>query len=340
MTVMTRLSDVVQEKLNVLLNRSEEPSEALDLAYQHQLQSVQEVRQHVADVLTAEKRLELEAAQMRANQQKLRNQAKEAVAQGREDLARLALTRAQAVQAQLDGLDTQVAQLKDQEQKLELTAQKLQAKVEAFRAEKETIKAQYSAAEASTKIGETVTSLSEQMADVSMMVDRAKEKTSQMQARAAAIDQLVDTGILEPIGTGGQDDIDRQLAGGAAAAAVEAQLQTLKEATPVRAALPAGTEIVRILGDDQYRISTTDRAALDAYDRRLTDAMHTSDASGFQVALQQAIEFVRTHGSRLASAEVMTSDHVLPAEGTTLQEAIAVLAPHASATREAVVSGT
>jgi phage shock protein A len=141
-SVMTRLSEVVQQKLNALLNRMEDPAEALDLAYQRQIQTVQGVRRHVADVLTSEKRLELEAAQLRAGQQKLHIQAKEALAQGREDLARLALTRAQTAQAQLDGLDTQVAQLKEQEQKLELTAQKLQARVEAFRAQKETITAQ------------------------------------------------------------------------------------------------------------------------------------------------------------------------------------------------------
>lgn len=136
-------------------------------------------------------------------------QSKEALAQRREDLARLALACAQTVQVRLDGLDTQVPQLKEQEQKLEFPAQKLQAWVEAFRAQKETITAQYSAAEASTKIGEAVTGSSEQMADVSLMVDRAQEKTARMQARAVVIDQLVDSGVLEQIGAGDKDDIDR-----------------------------------------------------------------------------------------------------------------------------------
>jgi phage shock protein A len=167
------------------------------------------------------------------------------------------------------------------------------------------------------------------MADVSLMVDRAQEKTAQMQARAAAIDQLVDTGVLEPLGAGNQDDLDRQLAAPAATAAVEAQLQALKAET---ATLPAGTEVVRILGNDQYRIRAADRPALDEYDRRLTEAMHAKDPSAFRDVLRQAIGFVRTRGERLATAEVVTSDHVLPAEGTTLEEAVAVLAPPAAAT--------
>src|SRR5918911_1750113 len=228
MSVMRRMSQVLQEKINAFLGAHEAPAEALDYSYQRQLEALQQVRRNVADVLTSEKRLELQAAQLRQSQGKLQEQARQALQQGREDLARVALTRSQAAQTQLDGLQQQIEQLKDQEQKLEVMSQKLTAKVESFRTQKETIKAQYSAAEAQTKIGEAVTGLSEQMADVSMMVDRAQEKTQQMQARAAAIDQLVDTGVLDQIGAGGQDDIDRQLTAGTQDAAVEAQLQAMK----------------------------------------------------------------------------------------------------------------
>src|SRR5919202_1741359 len=172
MSIFRRLSDVIQQKANSVLDRAEDPNEALDLSYQKQLEALQQVR---------------------------------------EDVARLALTRAQAAQEQLDGLQQQIEQLKHQEQKLEITADKLPAKVEAFRTQRETMKAQYTAAKASTQVGESVTGLSEHMADVNLMLDRAREKTTQMQARAAAVDQLIDSGALDTIGAGGEDDIDRQL---------------------------------------------------------------------------------------------------------------------------------
>ena len=329
MSVMRRMSDVVQEKLNAILGRVEDPTEAIELAYEKQLESLQQVRRSMADVLTSQKRLELQEAELRQSQQRLQAQAREAVAQGREDLARLALTRAQSVQAQLEGLAPQVHQLEDQEQKLEVTAQKLQAKVEAFRTQKETIKAEYSAAQASTRIGEAVTGLSEQMADVSLMVDRAEEKTKQMQARSAAIDQLIDSGALDQIGAGAQDDIDRQLRATTADAAVEAQLQALKlqlGAPPAQAGLRAATLVVRIIGGDQYELDAGARPELDALDRKLVQAVDAGDAGAFASGLGEAIALVKARGRELPADDLRKSDLVLPAADTSLEDARRLLA--------------
>src|SRR5579884_913043 len=309
MGLMRRLSDVLQQKLNALLDRAEDPTESLDLAYERQLEALQQVRRNVAEVLTSQKRLELQAAQLRQGQQKLQVQ------------ARLALTRAQAAESQLDALETQAAQLKEQEQKLELTAQKLQAKVEAFRTQKETIKAQYSAAEASTRIGEAVTGISEQMAAVSLMIDRAQEKTARMQARAAAIDQLVETGVLDQIGPGAQDDIDRQLAAPAAEAAVEERLRKLKAEVGAPALEPAG-EVVRVLGEDQYRVRPGDRARLDELDDRLTAALEARDEAAYRSALEEAVALVRDRGERLPDSAMVRSDRVLPDPDMSLEEAV------------------
>jgi phage shock protein A len=102
-------------------------------------------------------------------------------------------------------------QLEAQQQKLIEGERTLQAKVEAFRTQKEVIKAQYSAAEAQVRIGEAATGIGEQMADVGLAVQRAKDKTEQMQARANAIDELTTSGALTDLTSSG-DDIDRQLA--------------------------------------------------------------------------------------------------------------------------------
>src|ERR1019366_6734239 len=112
---------------------------------------------------------------------------------------------------QLDGIKTQEVQLADQQQKLVAGSQALQTKIEAFRSQKEVIKAQYSAAEAQVRIGEAATGIGEHMADVGLAVQRAKDKTDQMQARASAIDELTAAGSLEDFTSSG-DDIDRQLA--------------------------------------------------------------------------------------------------------------------------------
>jgi phage shock protein A len=326
MSVFRRMSDVLQQKVNAVLDRAENPEQAMDMAYEKQLEALQQVRRNIADVLTAEKRLEIQENQLQQSVGKLQDQARRALQQGREDLAKVALTRAATAQAQVAGLSQQIEQMKDQEQKLEVMAQKLQAKVEAFRSQKETIKAQYSAAEAQTKIGEAVTGLSDQMADVSLMVDRARDKTERMQARAAAIDELVDTGALDQIGTG--DDIDQQLLAAETQSSVEEQMAALKRqlAAPAAAgALAAATEVVRIHGGDQYRISSDDRPQLDDYDRALVAAVEKADEAAFKTAVQQTLDFVRAHGELLKSDEMARSDLVVPSADMSLEEAKAIV---------------
>ena len=93
-------------------------------------------------------------------------------------------------------------QLEAQQQKLIEGQKTLQTKVESFRTQKEVIKAQYSAAEAQVRIGEAATGIGEEMADVGLAIQRAKDKTEQMQARASAVEELTASGALEDF-TGG-----------------------------------------------------------------------------------------------------------------------------------------
>jgi phage shock protein A len=99
--------------------------------------------------------------------------------------------------------------------------------VEAFRTQKETIKAQYSAAEAQVKIGEAATGIGEEMADTGLAIQRAQDKTEQMQARAAAVDELVESGTLEDHTASGTQ-LDRELAQISAQSQVDADLERLK----------------------------------------------------------------------------------------------------------------
>jgi phage shock protein A len=345
------MSDLFQQKANKVLDRAEDPADALDLSYQKQLEALQQVKRSVAEVLTSEKRLEMQAAQLQQTQDKSQTQAKLALQQGREDLARLALTRAQQAQAQADGMQAQIQQLKDQEQKLEITAQKLTAKVESFRTQRETMKAQYSAAKASTQIGEAVTGLSEQMTDVNLMMERAQDKTQQMQARSAAIDSLVDSGTLDTIGTSSGDDIDRQLQGQLTDSQVDAQLAAMKQdlltgsdAAPRIAAAPSPAPstatpasppatdtpddqniVVRISGEDQYRLNVSERPQLEPLDAGLSKAIESQDQGAYAQALSDLLNFVRAHGSKLPAESLLPSDVVLPSEDMTLEEATKLL---------------
>jgi phage shock protein A len=208
--LMGRLTLIIKAKFSKALDKAENPNETLDYSYEEQLRQLQNVKRGIADVTTAKKRLEIQYTGMQQQVDKLDGQARDALKANREDLAREALTRKAAVQAQLEGIMQQGQQLEAQQQKLTEGERTLSAKVEAFRTQKEVIKAQYSAAEAQVRIGEAATGIGEQMADVGLAVQRAKDKTEQLQARASAIDELTTSGALDDL-TSSSDDIDRQL---------------------------------------------------------------------------------------------------------------------------------
>jgi phage shock protein A len=226
--LMSRASTVVKAKFSKLLDRAEDPNETLDYSYEQQLQLLQNVKRGVADVVTSKKRLQLQTNQLEQSVVKLETQARQALAAGREDLARAALERKAAVQAQLQGLDTQVQGLEAQQEKLVQSERQLAAKVEAFRSEKEVIKAQYSAAEAQVRIGEAASGIGEQMADTGLAIQRARDKTEQMTARAAAVDELIESGTLEDFTSGGQTQLDRELAQLSTSSQVDDELARMK----------------------------------------------------------------------------------------------------------------
>jgi phage shock protein A len=225
--LMSRTSTVVKAKISKLLDKAEKPEETLDYSYEKQLEMLQKVKKGIADVVTAKKRLELQTAKLEDQVTKLDGQARQALAANREDLARSALEQKTLVQSQLQGLDQQIAGLQTQQEKLIENEKRLSAKVEAFRSQKEVIKAQYSAAEAQVRIGEAASGIGEEMADVGLSIQRAKDKTEEMQARASAMDELVESGTLEDF-TSDKTSLDRELEAISAQGTVDAELERMK----------------------------------------------------------------------------------------------------------------
>lgn len=227
MGILSRMSTIFQAKMTQVLDKAEDPRETLDYSYEKQLQLLQNVKRGVVDVVTAKRRLEIQAGKLRENADKLDRQARQALAAGREDLARTALERKQVALLELQGLDSQIADLQKEQERLAMAESRLAMKVEAFRTRKETIKAQYTAAEAQVRIGEAVTGVSEEMADVGLAIQRAEDKTEKLRARALAIDELVQVGTLEDF-TGTTDVVERELAQISASQNVDLELEKMR----------------------------------------------------------------------------------------------------------------
>src|SRR5207253_3876700 len=212
------------------LDRAEDPGESLDYGYQKQLELLQNVKKGIADVVTSKKRLQMQSDKLEQSVAKLDTQARQALAAGREDLARTALERKTLAQNELQTLDQQVVELERQQEQLTDNEKKMQAKIETFRTKKEVIKAQYSAAEAQVRISEAANGVGEQMADLGLAIQRAEEKTENMKARASAVDELEKAGTFDDITQlgDGQDDLDRQLSQLTSGAAVDDELAKMK----------------------------------------------------------------------------------------------------------------
>jgi len=227
MTLFQRAHDILNAKANKALDAAEKPDEMLDLSYEQMLDQITQVRRGLVDIAASRRRIELQEQQLHHSVDHLQDQAKAAVSQGNEDLAREALSRKAAAQAQIDAMEPQHQQLTEQEENLERTLATLQKRVNDFRTQKEVLKAQYTAAQAESSVGESAAGISTTFGDSGAALQRAQDKIATMQARAGAVDELLQSGVLEDVG-GDTDDIQKELDEAGSAAEVDRELAALK----------------------------------------------------------------------------------------------------------------
>jgi phage shock protein A len=240
MGIFQRAHDIVQAKTNKALDAAEKPDEMLDLSYEKMLEQITQVRRALVDIAASKKRLELQEEQFQHTVDHLQDQAKQSLTANREDLAKEALSRKAAAQQQIDQMEPQVQQLNEEEQKLTQTLDALQKRVNDFRTQKETLKAQYTAAQAISTVDESAAGISKSFNDSGASLQRAQDKIATMQARSGALDELLESGVLEDVGGGGHDDIQKELDQIGASGSVDQELAALKASIGPAGALGQG----------------------------------------------------------------------------------------------------
>ena len=93
MTIFHRAHDILAAKANKALDAAEKPDEMLDLSYDQMLDHLTQVRRALVSVTASRKQIELQEQQLQHSADHLQEQAKAALALGKEDLAREALQR-------------------------------------------------------------------------------------------------------------------------------------------------------------------------------------------------------------------------------------------------------
>ncbi|WP_336036296.1 PspA/IM30 family protein [Halobacterium yunchengense] len=285
MGIVSRISYAVRSKLNAVVRSAEDPAETLDYSYERLRDQVRDVEQGLADLTAQKKRLEVQRERLAQNVQKHDDQAWEAVQQGRDDLARRALEKKQAKRDQVAELDDQIARLERTQRDLEEKRDGLERKVEQFRTKKETMKARHEAAEAQTRASEAVTGVGDD--EVARAVERATDRTEEMEARAAALDELGDRGALDdPLSQ--QDSIDRELAA-ERGDDVEAELADLRAEVRGEDAEAVDVDVAGPEREADDAVETTGDVQRDAVEDVQRDAVEDVD----EEAVEEELEAIR-----------------------------------------------
>lgn len=228
MGFLRRLILQVKIWLKTLTAPAADPRQTFAFAYQRQRELLLSVQQALTSIAAAKARLEAKTAELVEKLPGLEDQARRALIAKREDLARLALQRREIAAMELQALEEQVRDVRLEEERLSLVEHRLAAQIEAFHARQEVIAARYSAAEAQVRITESLAGLSQELSDLGTALEEAEQKAQRMQARASAIDELVEAGVLEVPGVQSVDELASQFSGLDVGQAVEHRLTTLR----------------------------------------------------------------------------------------------------------------
>jgi PspA-Associated protein len=79
--------------------------------------------------------------------------------------------------------------------------------------------------------------------------------------------------------------------------------------------------IVRISGEDQYRLADADSARVNELEKAVVAIVDAGRQDGFPDAYRELLDYVRTHGERVGEQEIETSDVILPPADLTFAEA-------------------
>lgn len=228
---MGRLGIIARAIWNKILGRQEDKyyNEILDLSYEDMQRKVVMVGQGLASVAQSKHRILKLVKENRAESLKYESAAVKFLGAGDEAQARQSLDQKAYVDQQLTSLQADLDEIDGRQDELEATKKDLDRMVAQFSAQKEALKGRHAAAKATAEIAETMTGISENAMDVGQTVGRMRERTDQLEARAAGIKELMSSGALDNMFTPGQTAFDRSISEIERKSAVDADLDRLKK---------------------------------------------------------------------------------------------------------------
>ncbi len=230
MSVLTRFKAIFEAQVNGVAEVFEDPRASLDYSLAKLEETHTKIGRSLIEVSAAKNRLDMQANQLSALLGKYTEQAQAAVAEGRNDLAHIALERKQDAQSRLAELNKNLDNLTTQAENLKQSEMNLEQKITAFRDKKEELKAIYDSSRSQLQLHEALSGVSTDLGDVGNTIQRAEARIHEMQSRSNAIEKLIAEGVLTNFLERDVDNVDRELGQIRRKQAVEAELAQLKAA--------------------------------------------------------------------------------------------------------------
>jgi phage shock protein A len=226
-SLLRRLTATFSAKANALLDRYDDPAEALDYAYQLLVEQVQLVQRATEHLATAEQALVVQLPHLEKCRVELATQASEAVRAERDDLAREALARWVVLRAGAASLTNEHDQIADEDTQFDAAAGLLQDIVKVRAATKEALKTTYFVTGDRAEIEAALAEMRDDVAKIGGAVERAETRSGQLRAQAARIDALLASGALRDLSSS-PDAIRAELDEARADQDVERELARMK----------------------------------------------------------------------------------------------------------------
>lgn len=218
MGLTDRTTDLLNTRVNALLDRLEDDGESADYAVERLHDELKRVKEAILDLVTEKKRLEQRRDRLQERVEERNEQAREAVAAGREDLAREVLRKKQRELNDLEDLDEQISELADAQEELIERSDELERRVDHYRAERARTSARETAARAdlATKGGVG--------GDAGRYAESAADEIDEREARAAALEELEERGVFDD-----EEDLEAELAQLRTDDEIEDELSTIRK---------------------------------------------------------------------------------------------------------------
>ena len=149
-------------------------------------------------MVTARKRLELQARQLRPRVARLDEQANAALEQGGREAAADALTWRTALDAELTELDRQTGELAAEETRLRQVVSGLDLRVQQLRVRRDALLAGYEAARARAEVGQVLADVRARDAELLQAVQGAEQRVARTRVMADALQGRTARGALGP----------------------------------------------------------------------------------------------------------------------------------------------